>query len=89
MISVEYLMIGEKADFQVIIDKTCMNGMINRSKSDTCLLFLEDTLQSCSLFLTIGKDIKLVALIKIFLETLEYQTEILMKNRLRVSAEGD
>ena len=62
METVEYLVVCKEADPQVIIGKAFMKCLIDRCKDNSLILRLKDLLQTFVLFLTIGKDIDLVAL---------------------------
>ena len=88
METVEYLVIGKETYFQIIIDKTLMQSFFNRGKTDCTMFALclgtlrEYILQTFVLLGTIGKNIELIALLKISIERLEQQLEILMEKRL-------
>ena len=62
METVEYLVVCKEANAQVIIGKALMKRLIDRRKDESLILRLKDLLQTFVLFLTIGKDIDLVAL---------------------------
>ena len=88
MESVEYLMIGKEAHFQVVVDETFVQCFVNGGKTDDALFSLclstlgENIFQTFVLLGAISKDIKLIALLQIGIERLEQQLEILMKEWL-------
>ena len=88
MESVEYLMIGKETHFKIIIDKTLMQSFFNRGKTNCAMFALclgtlrKDILKTLILLGTISKNIELITLLKISIERLEQQLEILMEKRL-------
>ena len=88
METVKYLVVGKEAHLQVVVDKTIVQRFFNRGKTNCTMFALclgtlrEDILQALVLLGTIGKNIELIALLKISIERLEQQLEILMEKRL-------
>ena len=87
-------MVGEATNFQRIVDKPLVQSATDGCEGNVfsaCFVsyIIEDVAQSGSLFLAVGKDVELVALQKIVLQSLGEQVEVLVKERLRGDVETD
>ena len=91
METVKDLVVGKETNAQVVIHKTFMKGSVNAHKralrGERCVLTIVNVFQTLDLFLTVGKDINLVALKEVILERLRQQVEILMEERLNSDIE--
>ena len=74
-------MIGKETDAQIIIGKALVEGLIDGGEGNVCL-FGKNIFQALILFLTICKDINLIALQEVIFERLGEQVEVLMEERL-------
>ena len=82
--AVKYLMVGEEACLQVIVDESLVQSFVNRDE-----YFRKNVLQSFLLLLAICQDVESVALSGIQLQRLRQQIEILVEQRLSLGVEGD
>ena len=83
METVEYLVVGEEADAQIVVGKTLVKGILDGGKnhigdSPRC----ENFLQTLVLFLAVGEDINLIALQEIVFERFGEQVEVLVEKGL-------
>ena len=97
--TVEYLMVGKDAQLQAVVGKTFVEGLFDsiekHSSSLTANLYpvalaTEDVAQAFQLLLAVGKDAKMIARVKILVQRLLQQFEVLVELGLRrdVKANG-
>ncbi len=89
--AVKNLVVGEEAQLQRVVNESLMNGFVDGKEMDGihfCFcLFLKDILQTCNLFLAVGKDANLVALVHQSVKLLIHQLKVLVEKRLRRGVE--
>ena len=83
METVEDLMIGEETELQRVVNKSFVDGFVDRREVDgirlRLCLFFEDVLQTGNLLLAVGKDTDLISLVHQAMKLLTDQIKILVE----------
>ena len=74
---VEYLMVGEAAEFEVVVDKSFVQCLVYRREGE-----FQDFLQSFLLFLAVGEQEYAVAFRHIGIELVSHDVEVFVEERL-------
>ena len=78
MVAVEYLVVSEYAEAQVVIGKTFVQCLLDGIEKDTTL-FRKDVAQTLQLFLTVSQNTELVAISKILLQRLLQKVKVFVE----------
>lgn len=89
MKTVEQLVIGETADFQLVVGKTTVNGFIDSCKRYIFFPIFKDGMDAGRLFFYITQNVQGITFFQILLESRTYQVEILVEDWLYLRLEID
>ena len=79
---VEYLMICEATQMQIIVYKTGMQSMVDRNETERKLPVTENSIQAVGLTCIFREDIDVIFPVVIILKSLEEEVEVLVKDGL-------